>query len=214
VHELSTLMPSPGVDGCESPQQSFDFSGFANLQEVNFVFTVGRTGGGLLWISKVLSTLRPTTSPRLSAVQLNFSDPPTDLSIKTLIKNTANDLRRVASEVSRIEREFEGVVKFTVLRDSVFGAVLCALNVSIRFSGWGRPHVDSPSSVPCRSFSTIPVEMRSVVTSPTCLSPTGRTAASNRLVLHAADRFARILASTYRIFHVHAVGTLESIVNQ
>ena len=118
-----------------------------------------------------LSTLRPTTSPRLSVIRLRFAGPPVDLPIKTLIKDTANDLRRVAGEVARIEREFEGAVNFTVLRDSVFETVLCALNVRIRFSWWGMPHVDSPSSIRCRSSSITTVELLSVVASSIFPSP-------------------------------------------
>jgi len=159
-------MPFPDLDGHESFDRSFDFSGFPSLQEVTFVSTVGWTGGGLPWIPMALSTLRPTTSPHLSAIRLNFASPSTALPIKALIKDTGRDLRQAAGEVARIESEFEGVVNVTVLRDSMFEAALCALNVRIRFSGRVWPHVDSPSFVPCRSFSTTGIEIRSVVTHP------------------------------------------------
>jgi len=196
-------MPFPDLDGHESFDRSFDFSGFPSLQEVNFVSTVGWTGGGLPWIPPALSTLRPTTSPRLSAIRLNFASPSTALPIKTLVKDTRCDLRQVADEIARIESEFEGVVNVTVLRDSMFEAVLCALNVRSRLSGWRWSHVDSPSFVPCRSFSTTGVEMQSVVAPPPpdlLLPPTGRSAASNCLVIHTANRVARTLVRHIEYF--------------
>lgn len=77
-----------------------------------------------------LSTLKPTTSPRLSAVRLSFAGF-TDRTVDTLIRDTGNDLRQVADEVARIEREFEGAVNFTVASDSVFEAVLDTLGVRV-----------------------------------------------------------------------------------
>ena len=123
----------PRVDESETFEQSFDFSGCPNLQDVDFALAVGWKGRGLPWIPMALSTLRPATSPLLSAIQLHFACPIVDRGVKSLIKDTSNDLRRVATEVARIEREFGGVVKFTVSRDSLFEAVLCALNVRSRF---------------------------------------------------------------------------------
>jgi len=78
-------------------------------------------GGRLFWIPAALSTLSPTTSPHLSAIKLRFTrvssvKRPT----KTLIKNMGDDLRWVTNEFSRIGREFEGAVSFTVVRDSRF----------------------------------------------------------------------------------------------
>ena len=46
-----------------------------------------------------------------------------------------DDLRRIADEAVRIEREFEGTVKFTVVQDAVFGEALDTLKVSIRSLG-------------------------------------------------------------------------------
>ena len=113
---IPTLTPFPGVDGCESFGQSFDFTKFPNLQEVNFGFVVGWREGGLPWIPLALSTLRTTTSPHLSAMRLNFAGSPVvDQSVESLIEDTGNDLRRIADEVARIGREFQGAVNFTVL---------------------------------------------------------------------------------------------------
>ena len=73
-------------------------------------------GGSLLWIPTTLSTLRPVTSPRLSAIQLNFTHSSTVTpSVETVIENTMNDLRRVAEEVARIECAFTGRVSATIL---------------------------------------------------------------------------------------------------
>jgi len=60
-----------------------------------------------------------------------------------------DDLRTIADEAARVEHEFEGAVKFTVLGDSRFGAVLDSLNVRFRFVGWKRRRgrVDSSSFV-------------------------------------------------------------------
>jgi len=122
------------ADGFETFGRSFDFSKFPDLQEVNFTFTVGWKEVGLPWISAALPTLRPATSPRLSAIRLSFTSSPTaSRSIETLIGDAGNDLRWTADEISRIEREFEGVVNFAVSRDSVFGAVLDTLDVRFRF---------------------------------------------------------------------------------
>ena len=89
------------------------------------------------WIPIAFSTLRPTTSPRLSTIQLGFdcSEPPTTVPAESLIEGTGNDLRRVADEPSRIEREFEGAVTLTVCRDTVFKVVLDTLNVRFGFCG-------------------------------------------------------------------------------
>lgn len=61
VCEISTLTLFLDVDGCETPDQSFNFSKFPNLQEVGHGFRVGLMRGYLVWIPEALSTLRPTT---------------------------------------------------------------------------------------------------------------------------------------------------------
>jgi hypothetical protein len=58
-----------------------------------------------------LSTLKLATSPRLSALQLDFGS----WSIEPSIEDMGSDLRRTVDEVARIQQEFEGVVKVTVL---------------------------------------------------------------------------------------------------
>jgi len=103
---------------------------------VKFDHRVGKIGGALPWIPSALSTLKPATSPRLSTIRLDFAGPPiASLPVESLIEGMGDDLRRIADEADRIEREFEGTVEFTVVRDSVFGAALDALKVSIRSPG-------------------------------------------------------------------------------
>ena len=122
----------PDVDDDEAFERSFDFSEFSNLQEVDF--QVGWVRGNLLWIPTALSTLKSATSPRLSAIELNFFcllNTPRSM----VEENAGNDLLRIADEVTRIEREFEGVVNVVVLRDTGFEATLDALNVRFHLCG-------------------------------------------------------------------------------
>ena len=138
--EITVSIPFPDVDGCETSGGSFDFSKFPNLREVTFAFKVSLREGGLPWISVALSTLRPATSPRLFSIQLDFiASPIIDRSVETLIKETGGDLQRVADEVARIEREFEGALNFTVVPDSKFEVVLSTLNVRFPFAVLMRP---------------------------------------------------------------------------
>ena len=113
-----TLLPDTGGD--EAFERSFDFSKLPNLREVHF--GVSWIGGGLFWIPEALSTLRPTASaPRLLAIRLSFTHlPTTGRPAETMIKDMRNDLRRIADELVRIEREFEGAVELTVHLDPAF----------------------------------------------------------------------------------------------
>ena len=132
---MVTLVLSLGAEGSEAFERSFDFSKFPNLQEVDL--GVGWVNGDLLWIPTALSTLRPATSPRLTAIQLNFTRPSFNSSnVETPIDNTENDLRRIADEIARIEREFRGAVNVTIHRDPAFRAVLHALNVRFHLYRW------------------------------------------------------------------------------
>jgi len=99
-----------------------------------------------------LSTLRPAASPRLSVIKLDFTSF-TGVLVETIIADMGSDLRRIADEVARIEREFDGAVNFAVLRDSGFGAAFNSLNARCRFF-WEKPrgNIYSPSFIPCRSF--------------------------------------------------------------
>ena len=118
-------------------EQSFDFSKFPNLQEVEFGLVTGWGGKDLPWISMALSTLWPTTSPRLSSLRLVFGGSYSNR-IKHLIENSGNDLQRIGSEVARIEREFEGRVNFTVARDTNFEVLFDTLNVRFHSAASAR----------------------------------------------------------------------------
>jgi len=88
---------------------------------------------GLPWIPMALSTLRPTTSPHLSTIRLDFAGAIIgSRHVETSIRDMGDDLRRLADEATRIEREFEGAVNLTVLRDSRFEVVFDTLNVRFR----------------------------------------------------------------------------------
>jgi len=81
-------------------------------------------GRGLPWIPMALSTLSPTTSPHFSSFQLTFIGSPFHLPREFLIEDMGNDLQRIADQVTRIKREFNGAVNSTVIRDPGFEAVL------------------------------------------------------------------------------------------
>jgi len=130
--KILILTVFPGADGREPFERSFDCSIFPNLQEVNF--RIGWITGSLRWIPMALSTLKPTTSPRLSAVLLNFFDPPSGFrSTEVSIEEVGNDLRQVADEVTRIKGEFKGMVNLTVCRDLLFKGVLDTHHVWVYF---------------------------------------------------------------------------------
>ena len=127
-------MLPPEVGKTEDFGQSFNFSGFPNLQEVGL--GVGWVAGSLLWIPVALSTLRRATSPHLCALRLNFVDSSTiTRSLEIGIEAMDNDLRRTADEVARIKREYEGEVRVTVFRGPRFKAVFHGLNVRFHSCG-------------------------------------------------------------------------------
>lgn len=128
---MSALTLFPDAYGREAVHRSFDLSKFPNLEEVKFGFSVRSTDGGLSWIPVALSTLKPVTSPHLSAIRLDFAD----TIVNQPIKGAANDLRWISAEIARIEREFEGAVNFTMPRDPGFEVVLETLNVWFYFVG-------------------------------------------------------------------------------
>ena len=161
--------------------------------------------GGLLWIPTALSTLKPSTSPRLSTIQLDFAHPPiTGRSVQNVIEAAGSDLRKAADEVARIEREFGGAVSVNVFRDQGFTAVLDTLNV--RFSLSGRhlaTLLNSFSSISYRSFGIEIVEMGSVDIPLFC--SIGRLAALSYSVMRAVGLLTRTLTSGFRALRLHMV---------
>jgi len=71
-----------------------------------------------------------------------------------MIAGMGSDLQRIADEVARIEREFEGRVTFTVFPDPKFQMVLIYLNVRFRGRNLGamlihlRSSPTDPSTLP------------------------------------------------------------------
>ena len=127
-------MPSSDADGNSTFERSFDFSNSPNIQEVNF--GVIWVDGALRWIPMALSTLGPATSPHLCIIRLDFSRSLiVTRTVETLIHETSYDLRWVANEAVRIEREFKGAVNLSLRRDAAFEEALTTLNVSFHFCG-------------------------------------------------------------------------------
>ena len=92
--------------------------------------------GGLRWIPMALSTIKPATSPRLTSIRLDLTRSyATFRPAERLTEDTRDDLRWIADEAVRIEREFGGVVNLTVSRDPAFKVALDALNVRFRVCG-------------------------------------------------------------------------------
>ena len=136
------------VDGSDDFRRYFDFSKFPNLQEVELGVCVSWRGGGLPWIPMALSTLKPATSPHLSTIRFDFScSPGVTRPVEASIREVGSDLQRIAEEVARIEREFEGTVNLTAFLDSVFKEVLDTLDVRFRFLMWTRPSIHLRSSL-------------------------------------------------------------------
>ena len=67
-----------------------------------------------------LSTLKPATSPGLSAIKLYFGCLITRRYFGRAIGVWGNDLRWVADEIARIKREFKGTVDVSVVWDTGF----------------------------------------------------------------------------------------------
>jgi len=90
--------------------------------------------GGLRWIPMALSTIKPATSPCLSTIRVDLTRSyATNRPAERLIEDTHDDLRWIADEAARIEREFNGAVNLAVSRDLAFKVALDALNVRFRF---------------------------------------------------------------------------------
>ena len=115
-------------------ERSLDFSRLPNLQVVTL--KLAWKYGGLRWIPMALSTIKPATSPCLSTIRVDLiRSSATTRSVECLIEGTRDDLRWVADEAVRIEREFEGAVDMTVSRDPAFKVALDALDVRVRSRG-------------------------------------------------------------------------------
>jgi len=109
-----------------------------------------------------LSTLKSSTSPHLSQIGLGFTAPTYITSETWNPGNMGNDLRQIADEFSRIEREYEGAVDLSVFRDAGFGRY-DTLNVRFFISvGLDETSLQDFWLIPRRSFSIGIVEIGSV----------------------------------------------------
>ena len=145
---IGTLTLFTSVGDKEFLERSFDFSKFPRLQTVTHW-----TDGPLHYIHTALSTLKPPTSPHLSHVHLRFTGPEPGHFYFYLncrfsgLEELGSDLRRIADGLSRIEREYKGVVNLRVFRVMGF-KVLDTLNVRFSFLwGWTRPHYEIVGSL-------------------------------------------------------------------
>ena len=138
------MFPSRVVGSRETLERSFDFSRFPRLQTVTI--DLHWIQGPLHYITTALSTLKPSTSPHLSHVHLRFTGPtcsaPYLASGTSDLEDLGSDLRQIADELSRIEREYEGAVKLRVFQSPDF-ELLDRLNVRFSFLwGWTKPHYE------------------------------------------------------------------------
>ena len=114
MYEALALTPFVGPGDHESLNRSFNFTKLPNIQEVTF--TVRRIHGDILWIHKALSTLKPSTSPRLSAVRLKLGSKPPEDSPVHVRELPDRVIRPIEEQVARIELEYTGTVDVTVQR--------------------------------------------------------------------------------------------------
>ena len=122
---IGTLTLFTSVGGQESLQRSFDVSKFPRLRTVTLCLRWTWTQGPLHYIQTAFSTLKPSTSPHISHVHLRFTGPTYltyYLSPETSdLENLGNEpLPRIADELSRIERGYEGAVWLSVFRSMEF----------------------------------------------------------------------------------------------
>ena len=141
-HSGSDFLLIPSIDFQGPLERSFDFSNFPRLQKVTF--DAHRVHGPIHFIPVALSTLKPSTSPHLSHIYFGLSGPRYS-NFYYFIKGTSNlenmgsDLRRIAEEFSRIEREYEGAVDLSVVRSTGYEPLDKLTNVRFFFSfAWRR----------------------------------------------------------------------------
>lgn len=96
----------------ETFERSFDFTKLPSLKEAEF--TSRWISGGLYWVPVALSTIKPTTSSRLSVVQVIICNQfPWQVDIPSQ-ERLDDDVQLISGEVSRIEQEFRGAMDLTV----------------------------------------------------------------------------------------------------
>ena len=96
--------------GHESLNRTFDFTEFPNLEGLAFVTPM--YARDIHWLPEAISTLKPTTSPRLSSLRLLTRDRPPGSPVPS--KERLGNVTRLVEEVTQVERKFKGAVKVTV----------------------------------------------------------------------------------------------------
>ena len=108
--EMPVLISYSTLAGHESLNRTFDFSEFPNLEELAFVTPLAAMD--LHWLPKAISTLKPTTSPRLSSLRLLTCDRPPGSPVPSMER--LGNVTRLVEGFTQVEREFMGAVKVTV----------------------------------------------------------------------------------------------------
>ena len=101
------------LDGTRAPNRSFDFAKLPRLKEISL--TVHWVAGDLLWVATTLSTIKPVTSLHLSTIRLEFHGQRLQQIPLHTRERLANELKFINENVTRIEREFAGVVDLTMV---------------------------------------------------------------------------------------------------
>ena len=120
--------------------------------------------GSVHYIPVALSTLKPSTSPHLSDVQFRLTGltHPRYTSENWNLENMGDDVPQIAEELTRIEREYEGVADLRVFRGAGFERY-DTLNVRFFISvELNKTSLRDCWLIPHRSFSVGIVEMGSV----------------------------------------------------
>ena len=144
-------------DSDQGINQFFDFTKFPNLQETSL--GIRWSSGSLLWFSTSLSTLEPSTSPRLSAIRVSISGRyPGPSTLARMREELGNDLRLIEDQAARIEREFMGVASFTYYRQPLFSVSSPGFSLRLFLTG-----LSALTSILCATcwtgFSFIPFEV-------------------------------------------------------
>ena len=107
---MPVLISYSTLAGHESLNRTFDFSEFPNLEELAFHTPMYVTD--VHWLPEAISTLKPTTSPRLSSLRLVTRDRPPGSPVPSMER--LGNVTRLVEGFTQVEREFMGAVKVTV----------------------------------------------------------------------------------------------------
>lgn len=112
-----TLTPHHGPVSRGDLGRPLDFAKLPNIEHVTF--EVEWIYGDLHWIPPALSTLKPTTSPRLSVIELEIGYRCRREGHMPQGETPDDDIRLIKEEAIRIKHEYMGAVKVTIHQCSV-----------------------------------------------------------------------------------------------